>query len=123
MREFNLEDAKAGKPVCTRDGRPARIICWDRKNDIFPIMALIEYDDKELPYSYTINGKYRKEKDLDDSFDLMMVTEKKEGWVNIYRECGETYCSTGIYETPTEATAHAINSKDRIAVIKIEWEE
>ena len=31
LKEFDLEAAKAGKPVCTRDGRKARIICFDAK--------------------------------------------------------------------------------------------
>lgn len=30
LKEFDIEAAKAGKPVCTRDGRKARIICFDR---------------------------------------------------------------------------------------------
>ena len=30
MKPFDLEAAKAGKPVCTRDGRKARINCFDR---------------------------------------------------------------------------------------------
>lgn len=29
LKPFDLETAKAGKPVCTRDGRKARIICFD----------------------------------------------------------------------------------------------
>ena len=32
MKEFNLEQAKAGKPVCRRDGKKARIICYDAKS-------------------------------------------------------------------------------------------
>ena len=31
LKPFNLEAAKQGKPVCTRDGRKARIICFDAK--------------------------------------------------------------------------------------------
>ena len=42
LRPFDLEAAKAGKPVCTRDGRKARIICFDAKCNK-PIVALI-YD-------------------------------------------------------------------------------
>ena len=41
LKEFNLEAAKSGKPVCTRDGRKARIICFDAKGDK-PIIALVE---------------------------------------------------------------------------------
>ena len=31
LKEFDIEAAKAGKPVCTRDGGKARIICFDKK--------------------------------------------------------------------------------------------
>ncbi|OUO23747.1 hypothetical protein [Bacteroides sp. An322] len=31
LNSFSLELAKQGKPVCTRDGRKARIICFDRR--------------------------------------------------------------------------------------------
>ena len=33
MREFNLEEAKAGKPVCTRGGYKVRIFTFDRKHE------------------------------------------------------------------------------------------
>lgn len=41
FKPFDLEQAKAGKPVCTRDGRKARIICFDLKNGNHPIVAAI----------------------------------------------------------------------------------
>lgn len=41
FKPFDLEQAKAGKPVCTRDGRKARIICFDLKNGNHPIVAVI----------------------------------------------------------------------------------
>lgn len=31
MKNFDLEKAKAGYPVRTRDGHETRIICFDRK--------------------------------------------------------------------------------------------
>ena len=51
LKPFNLEEAKQGKPVCTMDGRKARIICFDRrlfyKNVSYPILALVECSDGE----------------------------------------------------------------------------
>lgn len=44
MKPFNLELAKQGHPVITRNGKKARIICFDRKGE--PIVALIEVDTK-----------------------------------------------------------------------------
>ena len=48
--------AKAGKPVCTRDGRKARIICFNTKTLCdYPIIALVENADNsiyEAAYSF-----------------------------------------------------------------------
>lgn len=41
MKPFNLELVKQGHPVCTRDGRDARIICFDLDNP-YKIAAAIE---------------------------------------------------------------------------------
>ena len=45
LKPFNLKAAKEGKPVCTRDGRKARIICFDRKfyhdGYNYPIVAMV----------------------------------------------------------------------------------
>lgn len=47
LKPFDLEAAKAGKPVCTRDGRKARIVCYDRKSENYPILALVENNSNE----------------------------------------------------------------------------
>lgn len=59
LREFNLEAAKAGKPVCTRDGRNVRILGFDAKGRK-PISALVESRDgkDEEIVSYTNEGKF-----------------------------------------------------------------
>ena len=86
LKPFDLEAAKAGKPVCTRDGRKARIICFDAKRkDGKNIMALIpskEYPGFEDLVAYPNNGNYHGGHENDG--DLMMLPEKKEGWVNIF---------------------------------------
>lgn len=83
MKPFDLEAAKAGKPVCTRDGRKARIICFDAKC-IKPIVALIQGSDnsEQIEY-YTENGVFSNG-GTGKNRDLMILLEKKEGWVNIY---------------------------------------
>lgn len=54
LKPFSLEAAKAGKPVCTRDGRKARIICFDSKWR--PIVALVtECNGEEIPYKLGIS--------------------------------------------------------------------
>lgn len=42
FKPFNLEQAKAGKPVCTRDRHKARIICFDAKLKNYSIVALVK---------------------------------------------------------------------------------
>ena len=44
MKEFDLELAKAGFPVKTRDGKKARILCFDRIAST-PIVALVKIRD------------------------------------------------------------------------------
>ena len=75
LKEFNLEEAKAGKPVCTRDGRKARIICFDLNNKNFPIVAIINCDTEENVYQYDIDGVCDEH---DNNLNLMMSPEKKE---------------------------------------------
>ena len=53
LKPFDLEAAKAGKPVCTRDGRKARIICFNAKRDA-PIIALVTTNyGKEIAFDYS----------------------------------------------------------------------
>lgn len=75
---FDYARAKAGEPVCTHDGRRVRIVCWDVKNENFPILALVlEKDGREHPYAYTENGRVVKGGVRLES-DLEMYVKKPE---------------------------------------------
>lgn len=95
LKEFNLEAAKAGKPVCTRDGRKARIISFDRHGEDCPIIALV-VDSKnaecEEVIDYTLDGICNENIINHNKYDLMMFTRKKEGWLNIYKDFEDTVC-------------------------------
>ena len=116
LKPFNLDAAKQGKPVCTRDGCKARIICFDRKDNT-PIVALIErVDGIEILQCYHNDGKYFHYETSNN--DLMMLPEKKEGYANIYR--------SQIYDTlerAKEAYKRTCNDDNYLQTIKIEWEE
>lgn len=121
LKPFSLEAAKAGKPVCTRDGRKARIICFDAKGDK-PIIALIEMGVAETPNNYPIDGKAIPTKET--PCDLMILSEKKEGWVNIYHDKeGNIYTDENVYNTEKDAINFCPHDKCRVATVKIEWEE
>lgn len=122
LKPFDLEAAKAGKPVCTRDGRKARIICFDRDWDMH-IVALVADPLGESVHYYLSNGKVDFDKQNDE--DLMMLSEKKEGWVNVYREesnNNERLIEQTIYKTRKDAFDNAC-PKGYITTIKINWEE
>ena len=118
LKPFDLEAAKAGKPVCTRDGRKARIICFDAKCNK-PIVALIYDCNKETVFQYLENGRFSV--DQIDKYDLMMLPQKKEGWINIYKDFEDTVCCA--YLTKEDALKNRSIEDGYITTIKIEWEE
>ena len=111
VKPFDLQAAKSGKPVCTRDGRKARIICFDVKGDICPIIALVEENGMEVTKSYDENGRANYKNA--DNYDLMMIPEKKEGWVNVSK--------FSTYASKEEALSH--KTYDIISTVKVEWYE
>ena len=118
LKPFDLKAAKAGKPVCTRDGRKARIICCDAKRkDGRNIIALVPSKDfpgfEDLIF-YPNNGNYCGGHENDG--DLMMLPERKEGWAVIFKD--------DLLRTEKEAQELARNSiSEVIRIEKIEWEE
>ena len=123
LKPFSLEAAKAGKPVCTKDGRKARIICFDR-NDLYPIVALIECEDgKERIGAYSKQGQ--TEIYEIKGTDLMMLPEKKEGWINIIKTEDGGYCCKGeVHSDYNDAFFENINALDNRGItVKIEWED
>ena len=124
LKEFNIEAAKAGKLVCTRDGRKARIISFDRHGEDCPIIALV-VDSKnaecEEVIDYTLDGICNENIINHNKYDLMMFTRKKEGWLNIFKDFEDTVCC--VYPTEKEALEEKETEEDYITTVKIEWEE
>ena len=119
MKPFDLEAAKAGKPVCTKDGRKARIICFDR-NWEYPIVALIECENgEEMISACDKDGKARIYET--QGTDLMMLPEKKEGWVNLCKNNHGDTSVVGVFSNREEAVSNC--PPTYLSTIKIEWEE
>ena len=96
MKDFNLEEAQAGKPVCTRDGRKARIICWDLKNDNYCLVAAVESktdENSEEILTYDKDGIFTTDHEVNHNYDLRMAPEKRELYVNIYKNKNGIYVS------------------------------
>ena len=124
MKPFNIELATAGHPVCTRNGRKVRILCYDRDNrQLRCIVALVtEPNGLEEIYTYTLKGQINNNEKSDH--DLVMAPERKIGWVNlISTEDGPYIYCAKIYPTEIEAVTDVLDVKDYITTIQINWEE
>ena len=122
LKPFDLQAAKSGKPVCTRDGRKA-IFLTTLSNKNFPVVAIVSCGQEENIYQYDINGVCDEH---DDNLDLMMLHEKKDGWVNVYHGLNgisERVCGDIVSNTKEEAIQYAQNDDSYITTVKIEWEE
>lgn len=73
------------KPVQTRDGRKARIICTDAKGK-YPLVALVDTEENEMALNYLQNGKFFSDREHNN--DLVNIPETKtvEFWVNVYND-------------------------------------
>lgn len=69
---FDIERAKRGDKVVTRDGSDVRIVCFDALGE-YPVVALVKhFDDYETVTSYTAKGKFWTT-DRESNNDLMMA--------------------------------------------------
>lgn len=126
MKEFDLEKAKAGHPVCTRDGHEARILCFDREGQ-YPIVALVKDAGNETIFSYNNMGRFSND-GRGYLYDLFMKSAKQKRWINLYKDKDERlFPGLNLFESEKEA-------KDRMEsgeksnrlyykTVKIEWEE
>ncbi len=124
MKQFNLEEylKNPSRKVVTKEGRNVRIICTDRADSIFPIVALIESKWGESTTVHTKDGKYF----LNDASDcdLFFAPEKHEGWINVYLDAENNgYAGYCIYKSKEEAENFGKTCHNYIRTIKIEWEE
>ena len=124
MKEFSLEEylENPERKVVTRDGRPVRIICTDRKGAT-PIIALVNDGlSEELGHAFYSDGKIFS--DEDNELDLFFAPEKHEGWIIINKWAdGERDTNGIIYHTKLDIPDIPIVGGKRVATIKIEWEE
>jgi hypothetical protein len=111
MREFNLEQALAGHPVCTRDGKPVTQLFKLDNQNVYTLAGVV---DEALSTVWTSDGKYLISKEGDH--DLFMAPIKKTGWVARYA----TFVGAQAYQTEAESK-YAYPSA--LSYHEITWEE
>lgn len=126
MKRFSLEEylKTPNRKVITRDGKEAKIVCTDKKGR-YPIIGLcqvLDDDDEEEIHSYTKSGKLFM--DRDSNADLFFVSEKHEGWVNVYKGYAcYNFGGTVPYQSESEAKKGIVNDCGYVGTIKVEWED
>ena len=125
MKEFSLEEylKDPSRKVITRDGRPVRIICTDRKGlDVKPIVALITLPNcDEIVKCFWADGIDTA--GSEDKNDLFFVPTKHEGWMNLYKKGFGLMIGDLVRNSEEAAKKIAAGDEDYITTIKVEWEE
>lgn len=124
MKPFDLEAAKRGEPVCNRDGDIAESV---HVLSDFPEECCVaaHFDDGSASL-YSIDGRRWLSSSISGDPWLFMAPRKREGWVNICKGNveGEVQLMSCVYDGPDEAIASANGHRmNRIATVRIEWEE
>ena len=127
MKSFNIEEylRNPSRKVVTREGRSARILCVDKKGGDLPIIALIQQctRDNEIIGTFTKEGKWSATLEKHPN-DLLFAPEKHEGWININKWPDGVRDTDGIiYHTKLDIPDMPPAGGQRVATIKIEWEE
>lgn len=125
MEQFSVEKylENPNRKVVTRDGRSARVICTNRLDDNYPVLALVTDGCAERCYSYTTFGKFDEHQNIDCELDLLFAPEEKSAWINLYKMNSIISPGPRVYDTKEEAESAAGDKSYYISTIKIEWEE
>jgi hypothetical protein len=136
-KPFDLSAAKEGKPVITRGGNQARIICFDRNtvlnDDLRIIIGLVKNEfGHETVVFYDDCGMADPLKG-DTHFDLFMAPVKRYGWINILMFKNVLPCNNldhhhvqgpfDTFEDAGKAAETVIRENHLISTFMIEWEE
>ena len=66
-----ITNGEIGGRIVTRNGESVRIVCFNRKDEFRPIIALVNSGDIEVHYAFSLNGKFVND-DVLDTHDLMI---------------------------------------------------
>ena len=125
MEQFSLEKylENPNRKVVTRDGRSVRIVCTNKLDKNYPVLALVRNEDYEMCYSYTTFGKLYTNQSISRELDLFFAPVKKSSWINLYKMNSIISPGPRAYDTKEEAESAAGDKSYYISTVKIEWEE
>ena len=128
---FDIELAKKGYQVVTRNGRPVRILSYDFENQLYPIVAAVKKIDEnghacEEIQIYTSEG-HCGSPNLPSPLELRIRCYMYSGWTNVYNVDSDIRLSDHlrwdadlIYPSEKEALEMK-RSEGYMATIPIEW--
>lgn len=122
-KPFDLEAAKAGAKVQTRDGRPVRIVCWDKLGD-FPLVGILYeqgggyVNPYEVIETYTLDGRCRTCGEVSGN-DLFMSPNPHTVWRVIYRDADDNAAQRD-FETEREANRFYCDTPYSVSYFQVE---
>ena len=127
---FDLEAAKAGRPVMTRRDDSVHIITFEMVAPTYPIVAIITHKNGREPVkTFTRDGRFRCYYESDEDLVMAPLEYKETFWVNLYLgRNGRVVIGNGVFSTEEKAkeesclAAFGLNYLDTVAV-KVEWHE
>ena len=132
-RPFDLEAAKAGRPVMTKMGDSVEIVSFEMHNPSYPIAAIITQRETGLQAvgSFTQDGRVFDEGGEESPGDLVMapLEYKDTFWINLYLgRNGRVMAGNGVFSSEAKAkeesclAAFGLNYLDTVEV-EVEWHE
>lgn len=126
MKQFNLQEylANPNRQVVTREGQKVRIVCTDRAGlNAKPIVALITLPNGDEVIKTFWNNGFETTA-IEGENDLFFAPEKHKGWIIINKwPDGERDTNGIIYHNKSDIPDMPPVGGQRVATIKIEWEE
>jgi hypothetical protein len=120
LKPFNLEQALAGKPVMTREGRKVvRIFYAEEACENSQVICVFETG---VVFPYYKDGAYTTSSSVND---LVMAPTKKEGYVVMFYNNSQKdfLVGTKIWASREDAEIWSKGCEAVFAIAKIEWEE
>jgi hypothetical protein len=119
MKPFDLEQALAGAPVCTREGKPVtQLTKFDLPEK--GVVRLVGVTSGRHIERWYPNGSYEFHDHSQN--DLLMTPVKKVGWIARfgYPHCSKSYVVGQVHESEEDAKAY---QPDAAGYHEISWEE